>query len=325
VKIRYLSKPQALNIEPEGGLGRTDGVKFVLRSLMGLSISLRQIVYGDDMLETMLPFSQEGSLLMCPSNAQESVKKLVLEKGGFVSEKRSTEAVAEFLTEVYPRKYQDKHQAIHSIFFDMDGVVWEEERVNQNLPFLSIIADYIKNCEGPYTAHPPISNATGAYRKNLMRMVGDIRLTKQNIPVRLHRKELPLSWPPIVFEGGYLVFDPVNATTYDLTEEQYGLVSPVYRELISLIMALGKRINERVPEINKTLGAECRIAPKERQGYNLDLPLEVRRAGPEEIRKAHTLIYQSIRDLLEKYIPSEVEIEFGGLLSRKELERREKS
>lgn len=325
MKIRYLSKPQALNIEPEGGLGRTDGVKFVLRSLMGLSISLQQIVYGDDMLETILPFSQEGSLLMCPSNAQESVKKLVLEKGGFVSEKRSTEAVAEFLTDVYPRKYQDKHQAIHSIFFDMDGVVWEEERVNQNLPFLSIIADYIKNCEGPYTAHPPISNATGAYRKNLMRMVGDIQLTKQNIPVRFHRRELPLAWPPIVFEGGYLVFDPVNEIIYDLTEEKYGLVSPIYRKLITLITELGERINERVPEINKTLGAECRIAPKERQGYNLDLPLEVRRAGPGEIRKAHTLIYQSIRDLLEKYIPSEVEIEFGGLLSRKELERRKKS
>jgi len=321
VKIRYLSKPQALNIETEGGLERSDGVKFALKELMKLNLSLQNVVYGDDMLVTILPFSEEDSLLMCPSNAQESVKKLVSEKGGFVSSKRSTEAVVEFLTDIYPNKYRSKHHLIHSIYFDMDGVIWERERLNQNLPFLSIIADYIKNCEGPYTAHPPISNATGAYREALMRMLNYISLKKHNIPARFHRNELPLAWPPIIFEEGYLVFDPVNEITFDLTEERYGLVSPVYRKLITLIMRLGEKINERVPGINKELGAECKIAPKERAGYNLDLPLEVRRAGPKEIRKAHTLIYQSIRDLLEKYIPSEVEIEFGGLFSQNELKQ----
>ena len=231
MRIRYLSKPQALNIEPEEGLERTDGIKFVLKELMQLSSFLSQTAYVDDMFVSAFPFVKESAILiMAPSNAEEGVKKLVLSQGGFVSGKRSTEAVAEFLTDVYPRKYRDKHRAIHSIFFDMDGVVWEEERIEQNRPFYRIITDYIKNCEGPYTAHPPISIATGAYREALMRVLNYISLNKHNIPARFHRNELPLAWPPIIFEGGCLVFDPVNATTYDLTEEQYGLVSSVYRE-----------------------------------------------------------------------------------------------
>lgn len=320
MRIRYLSKPQALNIEPEEGLERTDGIKFVLKELMQLSSFLSQTAYVDDMFVSAFPFVKESAILiMAPSNAEEGVKKLVLSQGGFVSGKRSTEAVAEFLTDVYPRKYRDKHRAIHSIFFDMDGVVWEEERIEQNRPFYRIITDYIKNCEGPYTAHPPISIATGAYREALMRVLNYISLNKHNIPARFHRNELPLAWPPIIFEGGCLVFDPVNATTYDLTEEQYGLVSSVYRELISLIMALGKKIDERVPEIDKELGAKCKIAPKERQGYCLDLPLEVR-YNPQDLKRAHQIIYHQVKDLLEKYIPSEIEIEFGGLFSQSELE-----
>lgn len=320
MKIEYLCKPQALNIEPEGGSKRTDGVKFVLRKLMHLNLSLQHIVYVDDMLVTILPFHKEGThLLMCPSNAEEGAKKLVSEQGGFVSSKRSTEAVAEFLTNIYPNRYKDKHSMIHSIFFDMDGCVWEEERMEENRPFFRIIADYIRSCEGPFTAHPPISNATGAYKKNLLRMLDDIRLNKENIPVKFHRSEPPLAWPPIVFEGGYLVFDPVNETTFDLTEEKYGLVSPVYRQLNDLLQKLGEKINERVPGINKELGAECRIAPKERGGYCLDLPLELRH-NPQDIKRAHQIIYRRIKDLLEKSVPREIEIEFGGLFLQAELE-----
>jgi len=321
MKIRYLCKPSALNIQPGNGLERGAAIKFALNELMKVNVSLQNIVYGDDVFVTILPFSQQDSFLMCPVNAQESVKKLVLEKGGFVSQKRSTEAVAEFLTDIYPNKYQSKHCLIHSIYFDMDGVLREEERLDQNLPFFSILTDYIKNCKGPYTASPPISIATGAYRKSLMSALDYIPLNKHTISARFHRNEPPLAWPPIIYEEGYLVFDPVNEITLDLTEEKYGLVSPVYRKLITLIMGLGKKINERVPEINKEIGAECKITPTERVGYNLDLPLEVRRGDLEDLRSAHAVIYNRIRDLFEKHLPHEIEIEFGGLFSQNELEQ----
>jgi hypothetical protein len=320
LKIKYLTKPQALNIEPFEGLERVDSVRFVLEKLM--SLTLKEIAYVDDMLVSALPFIEKGvRVIMAPSNAEESLKRLVLEKGGFVSTKRSTEAVAEFLTEIYPNQYQSNHSVIHSIYFDMDGILWERERFDEIYPFLNVIANYIKNCKGPYTSHPPISIVTGAYKESLNQALNYIPLNKQSIPAQFHRDKPPFVWPPIIFEEGYFVYDPITETTFDLTEEKYGLVSPVYQELIVLLRKLGEKINKRVPTINKKLRAECKIAPKEKGGYNLDLPLEIRR-DLREVRKAHILIYRHIEDLLQELTQKGIKIEFGGLLSQNELEGR---
>ncbi len=307
MKIRYVSGPQSLDIKPEG-MSRHIGVEFFL--------PIQRIVYGDDMFLSMTPFCEQGALLMCPSNAQEEVKKMVRASGGFVSGKRSTEAVAEFLTEIYPHRYQSKHRLIHSIYFDKDGVVWEAERLEQNLPFLKIIADYIKNCEGPYTAHPPISIATGTYRESVLRLMSYIQLDKDNIPARFQLGNVPLAWPPVIFEEGCLALDPTTGNTLDLTEEKYGLFPQDLREPLLLIAKLGEEINKRVPEINRQLGADCKIIPKERSGYTLDLPSRVR-GSIEDLRKAHSLVYWNIKDLVPK------NTDFAGLFTKQELEKEE--
>ncbi|MDO8558868.1 MAG: hypothetical protein Q7R84_00905 [bacterium] len=296
MKMLYISGPQSLDIKPEG-LSRSIGVKF--------AVGKKIIVYGDDMLLSMTPFAKQGAFLMCPSNAQEEVKKLVKENRGFVSGKRSTEAVAEFLTKIYP-KWHDKHRLIHSIYFDKDGVIWEAERIEQNIPFFKVINDYIRNCQGPYTAHPPISIATGATWESTLKALKHIRLNKENIPASM-------PWPPIIFEEGCLAFSPTTESTFDLTEEKYGLFSRDFREIIGLIVELGEEINKRVPEINKQLGLDCKIVHKERSGYTLDLPFGAR-GSKEELKKAHSLIYRNIRDLLGK------DMEFAGLFTKQELE-----
>lgn len=313
MKIRYISGPQSLDIKLEG-ISRKMGVEFVMEKLMGLDVAARRIVYADDMLLSMVPFYEQGALLMCPSNAREEAKKIVRESGGFVSEKRSTEAVVEFLTQIYPSEYRDKHRFIHSIYFDKDGVVWEAERLEQNLPFFKIIADYIKNCEGPYTAHPPISIATGASRASVSRVLDYIQLNRENIPVKFHRENIPLVWPPVIFEEGCLALDPVTGTgnTFDLTEEKYGLFPRDLRELILLIVKLGEEINKRVPAINKQLGQNCKIVSKERSGYTLDLPFGIR-GSRDNPRRAHSLIYRNIQDLIPK------DMEFAGLFTEQEL------
>lgn len=312
--IRYLTKPQALCLEAKPGLERNDGIQFALTELMSANVSLKNVCFADDAIVSITPFAKEGSLLMCPSNASDDVKRLVSDSRGFVSTKRSTEAVAEFLTDVYPNQYSQKHQHIHSIYLDMDGVVWERESAPNNLPSFAMIADYVKNCKGPFTDAPPISIATGADRNAFLDCLRYAPIDKRHIPSQFHRASLPLGYPPIIFEEGYLVFDPINEVFYDLTEEKYGLVSQDTCALLRLIQALGERINERVPRINQALGANCKIVSKERAGYTLDLPLPFKldHKGAEH---AHWVIWCHINDILKG-----MELEFGGLLTQKELQ-----
>lgn len=314
MKIRYVSGPQSLDIKPSG-MSRHMGVEFAMGELMELNALLGRIVYADDMLLSMIPFYEQGAFLMCPVNAQEEVKKLVKESGGFVSQKRSAEAVAEFLTKVYP-KWRNKHGLVHSIYFDKDGVIWEAERLKENLPFLKIIAEYIKNCEGPYTAHPPISIATGASRESTMKVLEYIQLNKRNIPAKFHREKPPFAWPPVIFEEGCLAFDPVTGKTTDLTDEKYGVFPLGFQRIIASINKLGQEINKRVPEINGQLGSDCKIVTKEKSGYTLDLPFGVR-GSLEELRKAHALIYRNIQNLIGEGM------EFAGLFTREELKSEE--
>lgn len=320
MEINYFCKPQCICIEANGGPKRNAAVKLMLTEFMKLNIGLQHIAYMDDVLAAILPFGKQGSFLFCPSNAQKDVKEFVLNKKGFVSSKRSTQAVVEFLTDVYPKKHKAKHKNIHSIFFDMDGCLWEEERFEINQPFFKIITDYIRNCKGPYTAYPPISIATGANRKSLTKVLSHIGLNKYNIPTEFHRDKPPFAWPPAVFEEGCLALDTIWETVFDLTKTKYRLVSPNYWYLNKLIVELGRKIDAIVPEINKDLEANCKLVTKERSGYTLDIPLGVR-DSLDDLRKAHRIIYKYAKVLLDQYIPKNVKIKISGLFSKNEIEK----
>lgn len=312
MKMRYITGPQSLDIKPEG-LNRSMAVEFMMGELMELNALMGKVVYADDMLLSMVPFRERGNFLMCPANAQEEVKDFVRKNNGFISPKRSTEAVAEFLTEVYPKEYKDKHRLVYSIYLDKDGVLWEEERLKENLPFFRVITDHVKNCQGPYTAYPPISIATGAHWESTLKVLNHIKLDRDNIPAMFHRDKAPFAWPPVIFEEGCLAYDPVTGITFDLTEEKYGLFPCGFQRIISSITKLGAEIDKRVSEINKQLGQDCKIVHKEKSGYTLNLPFEVR-SSLENLRKAHYVIYQNIRDLLGG------NMEFAGLFTKEELE-----
>ncbi|MFH1657326.1 MAG: hypothetical protein ABH919_02565 [bacterium] len=308
--IVYKTGPSALDLAPKG-LNRCKTVEHILRKR---NLSLKNIVFVDDMLISMFPFSERGSFLMCPANAQEKVKELVLEKGGFVSTKRSTEAMAEFLTDIYPNLCKKWHKSVHSIIFDKDGCLWERQKIKQSLPSFEIITDYVKNCKGPFTESPPISVATGASEKSVIRMLRYIQINKENIPEKLRQ-----TWLPIIMEEGCLSLDPITETLIDFTENRYGLFPPGQQKLIKLIMDIGEKINKRALAINKTLGAKCEIVKKERAGYTIGLPFKTRN-DPEEVKNAHVEIYKQVKDLLEN-LPPDIGIEFHGLLTKKELDR----
>ena len=315
LKLKYLTKPQAMTIEIENGINRIKAIKFVLKELLNESPSLSKIVYVDDMEITFLPVINAGALpLFAPVNAQESVKEIVKLHGGFVSKKETTAAVAEFLTKIYPQRYRKFHDSIHSIWFDMDGILWEEEKIKENYPFFKIITKYIKNCTGPYTARPPISICTGAAMENVRRVLEFLKM-KESVPDRFRRSELPLAWPPVLYEEGYLAYDFINERKYDLTE--HGLVSSEYHTLFKVLKKLEKEIGKRLLTINKKLKAECKIVLKERSGVCVDLPLEMREG--EALKKAHCTIYHEIKDFLSS-IPENIKIDFQGILSREELE-----
>ncbi len=228
--------------------------------------------------------------------------------------------MVEFHTKVYPERYRKKHSSIHSIYLDMDGVLWERERADECRPWFEKIASYLKACKGPFTDSPPISIATGAYKNSLFDALRYVPIDKHHIPSQFHRTSPPLLWPPIIFEEGYLVFDPVNGTFYDLTEEKYGMVSQDTRELLKIIRDIGRKVDKKVPQINQDLGAECQKTRKEKAGYTLDLPYGLR-LNPEAVRKAHCLIFARVADILEKNLSEGIEIEFDGLLNKEELEK----